>query len=106
MVLFFWVCCDHRYCCNSANGGYWCRGWHDCAGWDLAEWGPRGGRRPCPAGRIEPSQAWREPAARDRERGRILVLVHRLAVVVVLSVGFVGQRLDDADVELQRREHH
>ena len=32
--------------------------------------------------------------------------VHRLAVVAVLSVGFVRQRLDDADVELQRREHH
>ena len=33
--------------------------------------------------------------------------VHRLAAVVgVLPVGFVGQRLDDAEVQRQRREHH
>ena len=33
--------------------------------------------------------------------------VHRLAAVVgVLPVGFVGRRLDDAEVQRQRREHH
>ena len=72
--------------------------------WRSGGRGEAGGR----AQPVESNQAKRggNPPPATGERGRILVLVHRLAVVVVLSVGFVGQRLDDADVELQRREHH
>ena len=45
--------------------------------------------------------------ARGLEADRAVGSVHRLAVVRRSpGRGFVRQRLDDADVELQRREHH
>ena len=60
-----------------------------------------GGRRPS-AGRWR-STSETQPGAR-RPPPPSPTSVHRLAVVAVVSVGFVGERLDDADVEGQGSE--